>query len=106
MKCLGQFDNTNKLCAVCSLYNRCVNKTTALVKHEEYINTKYNQFKVVIFNAAKKGKFFTSKQLYNYLLTQIDKTSKEVIAYQLLEMINKDNAFRIEHRRVIPIKAL
>lgn len=104
MKCLGQCNKTTNTCQVCALYDRCFAKTKALIIHEKYISDLYKKFKLQVFNAAKKGNYFTSHQLYEYLLKQIDKPSKQTIAIRMLEMISQDAAFEIRERRVIPIK--
>lgn len=106
MDCLGECNKTNNECQVCILYDRCLLKTSALIEHEEYINSLYKNFKIVLFNAAKKGRFFDSMQLMTYLEGQINKESKRTIAKKLLVMLSEDSSFRIENRRVIPIKSL
>jgi len=104
MNCLGECNNSTNTCQVCALYDRCFAKTKSLLSHEKYIADIYKKFKMQIFNAAKKGNFFTSEQLYNYLLKQIDKQSKKTIALRLLNMLKEDSSFEIRERRVIPIK--
>ena len=104
MKCIGQCNSTTNTCQVCAVYDRCFNKTKALIIHEKYINDLYKKFKKQIFQAATKGNFFTSEQLYGYLTKQIDKQSKKTIALRLLNMLKDDAAFEIRERRVIPIK--
>lgn len=106
MDCLGECNKTSNECQVCILYDRCLRKTSALIEHEYYINDLYKKFKIVLFNAAAKGNFFDSTQLMTYLEGQIDKDSKRTIAKKILTMASQDSSFRIENRRIIPIKSL
>lgn len=106
MDCLGECNKTSNECQVCILYDRCLLKTSALIEHEHYINDLYKKFKIVLFDAAAKGNFFTSTQLMTYLEGQIDKDSKRTIAKKILTMASEDSSFSIENRRIIPIKSL